>query len=91
MNHVSHPSVTDPVKLDPVKPDSEDFLPSSSENLASSVPGEIFSFTRPICGFPGATFTYPAYIIYVFEKRKNSDLTEKGNLVDVSSENPIRI
>ena len=47
-----HPSVKDPVKPDPV-----DFFPSPGENLASPLPGEIFNFTRPVCGFPGATFT----------------------------------
>ena len=41
------------------------FFPSPSENLASPVPGEIFDFTRPVCGFPGAAFTYLAYIISV--------------------------
>ena len=34
---------------------------------------EIFNFTRPVCGFPSATFTYPAYIICVmFEKGKTA-------------------
>ena len=54
---IIHPSVTDPVKSDPV-----DYFPSPGENLASPLPGEIFNFTRPVCG---ATFTNPAYIIYV--------------------------
>ena len=46
-----------------------DFFPSQSENLASAVRGEMFNFARPVCGFPGATFTYPAYIIWVCLKK----------------------
>jgi len=46
-----------------------DFSPSPSENLASPEPGEIFNFTRPVDGFPGAIFTYPAYIICVCLKK----------------------
>ena len=37
LNILKHPSVTDPVKPDPV-----DFFPSPSQNLASPVPGKIF-------------------------------------------------
>ena len=37
-----------------------EFFPSPSENLASPVAEEIFNFTRPVCGFSGATFTNPA-------------------------------
>ena len=33
------------------------FFPSLSKNLASPVPGEIIDFTRPVCGFPAATFS----------------------------------
>ena len=40
------------------------FFPSPSENLASLVPDEIFHFTRPVRGFNGASFTYPAYLIW---------------------------
>lgn len=47
------------------------FFLSPSGNLASPVRGEIFRFTRPVCGFLGATFTYPAYVI-----------SEKGNLLE---------
>ena len=32
-------------------------------------PDEIFNFTRPICGFPRATLTYPAYIICIHLKK----------------------
>ena len=49
--------------IDPVKPDPEDFFPFFS------VHGEFFYFTRPVCGFPGATFTYPAYFICACLKR----------------------
>ena len=45
-------------------PDPVDFFPSPSENL-SSLPGEIRNFSWPVSGFPGATFTYPVYIICV--------------------------
>ena len=48
---------------DPVKPDPVDSFSSPSKNLASTVTGEIFNFTRPVYGFLGATFTYPAYTI----------------------------
>ena len=41
----------------------------SQWNFASFVPGEILNFTRPVCGFPGTTFTYPAYIICVSLKK----------------------
>ena len=69
-----HPPVTDPVKPDPV-----DFLSSSSENLASPVPGEILNFTRrPVCGFPGATSTYPACIICICLKKAKQRLDRKG-------------
>ena len=56
--HSKHGSVTDPAKPDPA-----DLFPSPNENLASLVSGEIFNFTRSVCGFPGATFTFPAHII----------------------------
>ena len=42
--------VTDPVNL----------FPSPSENLASLVLGEILNVHRPVCGFPGSSFTCPA-------------------------------
>ena len=64
-----------PSVIDPVKPDPMDFFPSPNENLASPMPGEIFNFTRPVCGFPDAI---PAHII---SKTQNSVLTERGNLV----------
>ena len=73
MNHVLHPSVTDPVK-----PDPGDFFPSPSKNLAYPVPGEIFSFTRPVCGFSGATFTYPANIVCVCLKRAKQRPDREG-------------
>ena len=78
-NCLPHPHVTDPVKHDLVE-----FFPSPSENITSPVPDESFNFTRPICGFPGATFTYLAYIIYIiclYLKKANSDLTERGNVI----------
>ena len=58
-DQVSHPSVTEPVKPDPV-----DFFPSPSENLISPVSGEISNFTRPVCGFNIATI----YNLCMFEK-----------------------
>ena len=63
-NCLPHPHVTDPVKHDLVE-----FFPSPSENIASPVLNESFNFTRPICGFPGAAFTYPAYIICLCLKK----------------------
>ena len=68
-----HPSATEPLKLDPVR-----FFPSPSENLASPLPHEIFNFTRPVCGFPGTTFTYPAYIICVCLKKAKQGHDRKG-------------
>ena len=68
-----HPSPTDSVKPDPV-----DFFPSSSENLASPLRGEISNFTRPVCGFPGATFTSPEYIICVCLKKAKQRPDRKG-------------
>ena len=41
LNILKHPSVTDPVKPDPV-----DFFPSPSQNLASPVPDKIFNFSQ---------------------------------------------
>ena len=72
--HSKHRSVTDPAKHDPV-----DLFPSLNENLASPVSREIFNFTGSVCGFPGATFTFPAHIIW---KSQNSVLTERGNLME---------
>lgn len=43
------------------------FFPSSSENLAFTVPGEIFSFTGSVCGFPGATYVPRIYDLCMFE------------------------
>ena len=88
------PSVTETVKPDPV-----DFFPLSSENLASTVPGEILNFTRrPVRGFPGATSTYPACIICICLKKAKQGLDRKGqpagkfaDLVTFFSENPVRI
>ena len=81
-----------------VKPDPVDFLSSSSEHLASPVPGEILNFTRPVCGFPGATFTYPACIICICLKKAKQGLDRKGqpagkfaDPVTFFSENPVRI
>ena len=56
--HSKHRSVTDPAK-----PDLVDLFPAPNQNLASPVSGEIFNFTRSVCGFPGATFTLPVHII----------------------------
>ena len=70
-----HPFVTDPVKPDPV-----DFFTAPSENLGSLVPGEIVNFTRPVCGFPGASFTYPVYIICVCFKKAKQRPDRKGQL-----------
>ena len=57
---------------DPSKPHPVDFFPSSSENLAYTVPGESFSFTRPVCGFPGATdlHTQDIWFVYVWTEAK---------------------
>ena len=68
-----HLSVTDAVEPDPV-----DFFHSPSENLASPVTGKIFNITRPVCGFPGATFTHPAYFIYVCLKIVKQRPDRKG-------------
>ena len=54
-----------------MKPNPVDFFRSATENLASLVSGENFYFTRPVCGFPGATFTHPACIICVCLKKAN--------------------
>lgn len=71
---VKQPSVTDPVKPDPVN-----ILPSPSENLASPVPAwRICNLTRPVCGFPGLTFTYPAYTICVCLKKAEQRPDRKG-------------
>ena len=71
---LEHRSVTDPVK-----PDSVDFFPSAaSENLAFPLPDENFNFNRPVCGFPGATFTYPAYNICVCLKKAKQRPDRKG-------------
>ena len=56
---VSHLSVTEPVKPDPV-----DFFPSPGENLTSLVSGDISNFTRPVCGFNIPTI----YHLCMFEK-----------------------
>ena len=42
------------------------------------MPGEIFHFIRPVCGFPGATFTYSAYIICVCLKEAKQRPDRKG-------------
>ena len=68
-----YPSVSDPAK-----PDLVDFFRSHSENLASTVSGEIFYFTRPVYGFPGATFIYPAYIICVCLRKAKQRPDRKG-------------
>ena len=38
----------------------------------------MFNFTRPVCGFSGATFTYLAYIICVRLKNAKQRLGRKG-------------
>ena len=93
MTTMIHPTVTDPVKSDPV-----DFFPSPSEHLASTVTGESFNFTQPGCGFPGATFTYRAYIICVCLKRTKQGPDGEGqaggkfaDAVTFFPENPVRI
>ena len=98
MNRVLHPCVTDPVQPDPVQPDPVHFFPSPCKNLASPVPGEIFSFIRPVCGFPSATFTYTAYIICVCLKKDKQRPDRKrqtgGKFTDrvtFFSGNPMRI
>ena len=68
-----------PSVIDLVKPDPLDFFPSPKENSTSPVTGEMFNFTRPVRGFPDATFTFPAHII---SKSQNNILTEGGNLVE---------
>ena len=37
-----------------------------------------FNFLRPVCGFPGATFTYPAYTICVCLKKAKERPERKG-------------
>ena len=54
------------------------FFPSPTENFASLVRGEISFFTRPVCGFPGSSFTYPAYITFVCLKKAKQRLDRKG-------------
>ena len=92
ISHLHH-SVRDPVKPDPV-----DFLSSCSEDLASPVPVEILNFTRPVCAFLGATFTYPAWIICICLKKAKQRLDRKGQPAEkfadpmtFFSENPVRI
>jgi len=55
---------------------TKDFFPLPSENLRPR------NFTRPVrgftCGFPGATFTYPAYIVCVFLKKAKQRPGSKG-------------
>ena len=58
------------------------FFLSPSENLVSPVPGEILNFTRSVCGFPSASFTYPAYIICVCLKKAKQRPDRKGQLVE---------
>ena len=41
-----------------------------------------FNFTRPVCGFPGATFTYPAYIICVCLKKAKQRPDRKGSITE---------
>ena len=60
-----------------MKPDPVDTYPSSSENLATLIPGEIFR----ACGLPGATFTYPVYIICVCLKKAKQRPDIKGQPV----------
>ena len=55
---------------DPVKPTQWIFFLSLNENLAFPVRGENFDFTRPVWGFPCATFIYPAYISFFLYLKK---------------------
>ena len=41
------------------------FFPSPTENFASLVRGEISFFTRPVCGFPGATQSHTRHISFL--------------------------
>ena len=78
----------------PVKPNPVDFFPLPSENLISPALAEMFNFTRSVCDFPVATFTYPAYIICGFLKKANQRSDRKGQprgKYDVPPENPVRI
>ena len=88
-----HPSETDPVKSDTVT-----FPLSLSKNLGSPVAGEIFNFTRTICGFSSARFIYPARIVCVRLKKANKRPDRNGkprgefaDPVTFVSENPVRI
>ena len=88
-----HPSETDPVKSD-----TATFPFSLSKNLGSPVAGEIFNFTRTVCGFSSARFTYPARIVCVRLKKANKPPDRKGqprgefaDPVTFVSENPVRI
>ena len=62
-----HSSVTGPVE----------FLPSANEFCLPCTSWN-FNFPRPVCGFPGATFTYPAYIICVSLKKAKQRPDRKG-------------
>lgn len=65
---IKDPYVTDLLKLNPV-----DF-PLSQWKFSLSGNWWNFSFIRPVCGFPGPPFTYPAYNICacMFEKGKTT-------------------
>ena len=46
--------------------------------LTSLALNEMFNFTRPVCDFPVATFTYPAYIVCEFLKNAKQRSHRKG-------------
>jgi len=58
---------------DPVKPEAIDFFPSSSENIACPVPGEIFKFYSANLWLPRSNFYIPSiYLLGIFEKGKTA-------------------
>ena len=54
------------------------FFLSPNKKLASPVRGEIFNFTRPVCGSRGATLTCPAFVICVCLKKVRQRPVRKG-------------
>lgn len=74
------------------------FFSSPSQNLVSPAPDEIFDFSRPVYGFPGAALHNQHISFFcVFEKRKTATRQKSANRwkncrpVNVFFVNPVRI
>lgn len=81
-----------------MKSDTVTFPLSLSKNLGSPVAGEIFNFSRTVCGFPSARFTYPVRVACVRLKKANKRPDRNGqprgefaDPVTFVSENPVSI